>query len=133
MRPIKFRAWDKDKKQMLIVDDLDGLRTGNPIVCVSSNMDGTLPLESLGRIPIMQFTGLLDKNGKEVYEGDIVECQIRNRMTHKGEVLWDQGSAMFRIQFINENGGISWSAYRSDLKCKVIGNIYENPELLEAE
>lgn len=72
---------------------------------------------------LQQFTGLLDKNGKEIYEGDIVEYKKRWSST----VVFEDG--MFRHK---DNGDkISWGALiLIHRECEIIGNIYESPELL---
>ena len=68
---------------------------------------------------IMQFTGLLDKNGREIYEGDVLKFHDRST----DQVFYDQGT----VQFTMQNRWL-WP-YTSG--SEVIGNIYENPELLE--
>lgn len=69
---------------------------------------------------IGQFTGLADKDGKEIYEGDIVETFIGNL-----EIIWSQGLACYRLQ---DGGG---SLYSIDgMEMEVVGNIHDNPELL---
>lgn len=106
MRQIKFRAWDEDLKMMM------------PEVDISA------PLQSfkwLGRVdlPIMQFTGLKDKNGKEIYEEDIVICEGK-----KGLVRWNESEPMFWVRY----GGNKANYLTTE--CEIIGNIYENKELL---
>ena len=108
MREIKFRAWSKKKKKMIY------------------NWQDTTNVESFGfdgngYFEIMQYTGLKDKNGKEIYEGDVFE--------------WDEGD-LYIIEWIEQEGcwgtssriwlcNSNWRGY-----IKVVGNIYENPELL---
>lgn len=108
-REIKFRAWNTESKYMYSPDDnnsemfmyLDGL------VCY----DGSPTDKHI----LMQYTGLKDKNGKEIYEGDIVK--YIDVYDHKkiAEVIWDKDELQF---YVPRNG---W--------CEIIGNIYENPEL----
>ena len=121
-RIIKFRAWDKKEKNMLYAEK------GRVFP------RGVLEKNSFQRHQIiMQFTGLKDKKGKEIFEGDILnwddECTIlikwiEDRNVGFGyEVLTqeDKNACGFDIRF-----------YRSEKSSKVIGNIHKNPELLEA-
>jgi uncharacterized phage protein (TIGR01671 family) len=130
MRPIKFRAWNG--KRMSKPFELK-----DAIVAVYTVGHGyrTIPFEDE---IFMQFTGLLDKNGKEIYEGDVViwghaggdwflEKPIRRAIVKfDPDICFD--SQVGRFEFGN-------FAYRNDTqKCmEVIGNIWENPELLEAK
>lgn len=79
---------------------------------------------------IMQFTGLHDKNGKEIYEGDMLNSLYRNDGC-KGtyEVIWAEAGFHARKHGEHQQRGVS--IYPNDLtRCEVIGNIWENPELL---
>jgi len=119
-RIFKFRAWDKHEKKML----------NNPklfeIIKVYDNQ-GDL-LYRIGRNTyvdaeyVQQFTGSLDINGKEIYEGDIVQGIVPNGETvnYKGAVEWLEKQTAF-IPF----------CMCSLRQCEVIGNIYENPDLLK--
>jgi len=72
------------------------------------------------------YTGLLDKNGKEIYEGDIVQFKYANRKTlDKGEVKW----CISGYEILSVHQGWFGSHYLD--KCEVIGNIYSNKELLK--
>ena len=78
---------------------------------------------------LMQSTGLKDKNDKEIFEGDILDYKGR-----KALVRWHGSYASFIYRFVDElqNRNTEWKPlYLAYMKCEIIGNIYENPELLE--
>lgn len=116
MREIKFRAWHKTTNKMLQVGDDSG--TTNPLDCCAY---------FVGRQPVilMQYTGLKDKNGKEIYEGDIIKNE-KDNYPHK--IIYTIGS------FVGKQLRGKFKGYVDGLffyRFEVIGNIYENPELLE--
>lgn len=123
-RPIKFRAWDNLNRRMY-VDELESMnfaKNGNPANIAVERFIGTLVC--IGDDPqcvLMQFTGLHDENGKEIYEGDIVVASL-NGSPHNFQVVYDIERAAFRIA---DEGTLP---LESDVT--VIGNIYENPNLL---
>ena len=78
---------------------------------------------------LMQSTGLHDKNGKEIFEGDILDYKGR-----KALVRWHGSYASFIYRFVDElqKRNTEWKLlYLAYMKCEIIGNVYENPELLE--
>ncbi len=129
MREIKFRAWDKHAKKMgkvtgIIFSDVQHtlvryqyVDDKGRIVDDQSHIDE----KGCGCVALMQYTGLKDKNGVEVYEGDVLKCRTQivktTRWIELKEVIEDIRQAYHFINF-------------DDLE--IIGNIYNNPELLEA-
>lgn len=114
MRDIKFRAWSPDKKQMTYLE--------------SEYVSEGLYYHEKGTHILMQYTGLKDKNGKEIYEGDVV-CHVIDeivetiggypRYEKEGEIITVTIPGFYQMQ-----DDIDLS------ETEVIGNIYENPELL---
>lgn len=114
MREIKFRAWDRNKNRMYYEGDAAMWSKDKPIT------SGDL-LEWFEDGDLMQFTGLKDKNGKEIWEGDIVRSLNEN-----WEVQFSKGQ--FEIKAKRNSFGPKSVDF--DM-VEVIGNIYENPELLK--
>ena len=130
MREIKFRAWDKKNKRMWNIRMIDFFssivqleqREGDHKPsnnCLRHGGGCYSPFYYLNDLELMQFTNLHDKNGKEINEGDIVEFPMG--ITIRREIIFCEG--IFRPKDISDK--FWW------IDCKVIGNIYENPELLE--
>ncbi len=163
MREIKFRAWEKVGEEMWEVRKIDFFnkqgRKIEPLLTMKSKIKGVeFGCEGLIRhFELMQFTGLKDKNGKEIYMGDVVEyiSRVRHKATElidtglkdkRGKKLMQQYYALHDMAI--EKGLIIWKnfSFKIDMfdysynerffsikqkDIKVIGNIYENPELLE--
>lgn len=159
-REIKFRAWLKKEKRIAKIQDL--IFNGTVVVgfqesnndqnadgklhilrdCLKNNGDSITDIKInnlLGgyhfvMFELMQYTGLKDKNGVEIYEGDIVKCKVYAidnetfEIDDIGEVVYDDDCCAYFIQF-NEGYIHLTSAWNLE----VIGNIYENPELLEVK
>ena len=138
MREYKFRVWDTENKEMLKVQELDFEDTfyGGRLSIRTDQYNDYFDIEDM---ILMQYTGLKDKNGKEIYEGDIVKVKL-----YKGE---EEKYFIGKVEYFGSNFivdadnnseyhiydldgfGIDYRYHLED--CEVIGNIYDNPELLE--
>lgn len=128
MRTIRFRGWDKEKKVMFSADEMGGDElTINPDGRGFVNVSYVSPRMSqyMRHIIPLQFTGMIDVSGKEIYEGDIV---LFHPDEAGGVVQWDDTSYRFYVADGCDDAGLS-----EYFELKVIGNIYEHPELLGQE
>lgn len=132
----RFRAWLKQYNVM--VDDVSDLTffEGNLKFIGRRTVGGVSFQYSVDKIELMQSTGLKDENSKEIFEGDILE--VTDKHSWLEVVSYSQEKVMFVTEEINREFKVPESPLYdlSDstfLKFKVIGNIYENSELLEVE
>lgn len=140
MRP-KFRAWLKKEKRIVETDDLLCIDYENEeIVTQKIYFESELPVESdvdnydFDEIELMQSTGLFDRNGKEIFEGDIIangpDVMCMKRHNTLGFYVKKKG----RVEFIAD--GAVLEEFEEDVKeiadsLEIIGNIYENKDILE--
>ena len=124
----KYRAWDTKNNEMF--KDTFAITEGGEVVVVEQELVTCAPdYVFVDHLVIMQSTGLYDKNGKEIFEKDILDYNGR-----KVIVKWHGSYACFIYEFVDElkNRTTEWQPlYLSYYKFEIIGNIYENPEMLE--
>lgn len=131
-REIKFRCYIKKSNKMW---DAESLRNMGGFALLSGHLSQdflVLPYPQEDYV-LMQYTGLKDKNGKEVFEGDVVEAMQEYELGEDkwygvGKVEYYNASFIFRYEIDD-----SWALLTSFDEVKIIGNIYENPELLETK
>lgn len=126
MREIKFRSWDTYNKEMLEVQELDYADSynGQPMIRTTMYNDYFDTEDMI----LMQYTGLKDKNGVEIYEGDIV--RILGGEYKQGFYEWDEKVCI--KDFIYDGFNLMMTVNQiGNEALEVIGNIYDNPEMLE--
>ncbi len=125
----KFRVWMKSLKWMCDVTNIS-LDSKFVDICQQGDTERYTEMSvEFDEITLMQSTGLFDRNGKEIFEGDILDYKGR-----KALVRWHGSYASFIYRFVDEphKQNAEWKPlYLAYMKCEIIGNIYENPELLE--
>lgn len=123
MREYKFRLWDKEKKLMLDVEkiDFDDCYYGGEMYINTTDGSDYWNSEIYS---LMQYTGLHDKNGKEIYEGDIVKSFFVDTD--------EAGNEIYKYYIMEVKYDEILCSYNIDkfMNLEVIGNIYENKELL---
>ena len=126
----KFRAWlKKEQKMDNEIDHISWLE--DELYCIGDGITYMVLAEDL---VLMQSTGLKDKNGKEIFEGDILAVEADDGVIIL-KVSWDDEHALFVIKTkkFNEEAALAELVDDNSYPFEVIGNIYENPELLEVE
>ena len=152
-REIKFRAWDEIGEWMGNVTSID---FNEGAVFIETKHSDDENRFDMNNVPVMQYTGLKDKNGKEIYEGDIINYSFKDSGEINTRVLevYNDGTnfktrEIYRDYWLEKVGGVllivhgqlnahkGKTQYLTDISCssiysyEIIGNIYENPELLE--
>lgn len=140
MREIKFRAWDKKKNFMITQDDkqLKSLDLASGYIYVGHYKGENDRFIRFAEIELMQYTVLKDRQGREIYEGDVFQYTIEHdtfshenghttfETKHQAVVEFSLGTFMLGDEFLGD-------ALEYDDSLRYLGNIYENPELLEIE
>ena len=116
MREIKFRAWDKECKVMRDHDELKGL---------------TLDALDASDFKLEQFTGLKDLNGKDIYVGDIVKSSYKYAQPKISQIIMENGNSYIAGEDLATGNEMIVSDHVEEIE--VIGNVHEDPELLEEQ
>jgi uncharacterized phage protein (TIGR01671 family) len=144
-REIKFRGWSRSYKKFIYYNSWFTVSKQGFLCLEESEAHSYVDDSDVDypeRIDLQQFTGLKDHKGKEIYEGDIVECFDNNRLCGMGEVKFGKfesshdggcsGGHYHQGFFIENNGNQIRNNISEDIDwefVEIIGNIYENPEL----
>jgi len=127
----KFRVWDKLDKEIYEVEDIGWFNGEFDFIG-----DGITFKREADEVELMQSTGLFDKEGTEVFEGDIIAIEVKEIETPINAKIFQNnkiGVLMFHVFEDNEDVPMVELLEDNSVAFAVIGNIYENPELLEVE
>ncbi len=132
---LKFRAWDSTKKEMF-KDTFAITESGQVVIVEQESVASSPDYVFVEHLVIMQSTGLKDKNGKEIFEGDIITDGhalgvLRNHQTLGFYMVDEKGKENFLSDTVDTEGFEEAKEFMKN-SIEIIGNIYENPELLEA-
>ena len=134
-RIIKFRAWDKINNNMLMHEQDNKLMIpcSLGVLWLNPSIKDNNYVIKKEHFVIMQFTGLQDKNGTDIYEGDRLKSTVdlsKKPFSTKGVVKFNEGYAQYGLV---DNHGFYEFGDLIFIETKVIGNIYSNPELIETK
>ncbi len=123
----RFQVWNKATKEVHEADDIITIDFEEKQICVKTLFFGKVSYYDFDDVVLMQSTGVRDKNGKEIFEGDVVKMakDVYSEPTYY-EVVRHRGGA-YRLES-KQYGCELWLRHTD---CEIAGDIYENPELLE--
>lgn len=124
-REIKFRAWDRETEQYFKVLAIDFERKIVSCRCFEWEYGPSNEI-NLSDLDLEQYTGLKDSNGDDIYENDLVLLYPDDQPY---QVILDEG----KFELSNDYLGLVYDLSKEYMDCEIIGNIHENPELVEAD
>lgn len=138
MRTIKFRVWNDKTKSWIhgpnSRPDLDGINLFGENVLLGNLLNG-VSIEDLNEIHTLQYTGLKDKNGKSIFEGDVIRIQTSD---DPEDLQWELLQVCFisgKFALFNEGildfENFIVSSDRTKADVEIVGNIFENPDLIK--
>lgn len=125
MSNVKFRAWDKDYEKMMKIHSIVFHEHELIIDCYDEKDNETWLAENNERVVLMQYTGFDDRNGEPIYEGDILEYTTKSMIVNVE--VYKSVTSLYRIR---GKKIYPKELYSSRSNVRVIGNIYENPKLI---
>lgn len=128
----RFRAWDKEFKEMVQVDAL----VFDEQIIKATYKNGNVVKEDIKNYVLMQSTGLRDKNGKEIFEGDIIAIEVDDTVIPINARVFQnskKGILMFHVFEDNEDVPMVELLEDDSVAFAIIGNIWEHPELAEVK
>lgn len=130
MNNLKFRVWDKKLQIFGIVSNIDfEFEEVTFYIDDEEELETCQPFED---VEIMQSTGLFDKNGVEIFEGDIID--VGTRIPFLNKIQRDEETAYLKLVPLDKRWTESYfTNFEDKNRYEVVGNIYENKELLENE
>lgn len=127
----KFRAYDSGSLSRMYQPDEVMVGNGDIWIIDEDSVAGEWIVNN--DIHLMQSTGLKDKNGREIFEGDVLEIEDEGEVLGNAKLTWDNEQAVFMIEAKSVDDIAPFHEIISDetYSYRVVGNVYENPELLE--
>ena len=137
MRDIKFRAWDKQTKRLFQVQTLQFYGANNTVdACWTNGVDfdgestlGEPELNNLHNLELMQYTGLKDKKGVEIFEGDVLFHPLQGRR----KVFYPYSERVASYGLRDIDSGFGSTLQDSHAVWEVIGNVWEDGDLIDSE
>ncbi len=128
MREIRFRAWDKKHKEM--INDIWIAPHYNWGVYSDNDCMGQREVVERDQVVLMQYTGLKDSKGVDIYEGDIIRSGPFTWHS-SAPVVWFGHEARFGIEADEDEDPVLLNAYHASNNYEFLGNIYDHPDLLQ--